>query len=105
MFDVGFWELVLVGLVALLAFGPNELPRLVRDTVRVIRKLRAAANAAGDELRRELQLDDLDMDQRPRPGSPLHQVSDVVNEIASEVRRPISPALPRRDSDQDNAQT
>lgn len=94
MFDVGFWELMLVGLVALLAFGPQELPRLARNTVRVLRKLRAAANAAGDELRRELQLDDLDVDYR-RPGSPLDHVRGVVDEvrqIADETRRPLPPA-------------
>lgn len=60
MFDIGFWELVVVGLVTLLAFGPRELPRLVRDTLRMTRKLRAAAHAASAELRRELQLDDLE---------------------------------------------
>ncbi|HLF97787.1 MAG TPA: Sec-independent protein translocase protein TatB [Methylococcaceae bacterium] len=60
MFDIGFWELVVVGLVTLLAFGPRELPRLVRDTLRLTRRLRAAAQAASTELRRELQLDDLE---------------------------------------------
>jgi sec-independent protein translocase protein TatB len=60
VFDIGFWELVVVGLVTLLAFGPRELPRLVRDTLRMTRKLRAAAHAASAELRRELQLDDLE---------------------------------------------
>lgn len=105
MFDVGFWELVLVGLVALLAFGPNELPRLVRDTVRVVRKLRAAANAAGDELRRELHLDDLDDEHLPHSGSPLHQVRDVMNEIASDINRPLPPPLPRSKPGQDDAQT
>ena len=64
MFDIGFWELILVGLVALLAFGPEELPRLVRDTVRAIRKLRSAAAAASTELRRELQIDEIDQSFR-----------------------------------------
>jgi sec-independent protein translocase protein TatB len=31
MFDVGFWELVLVGIVALLVVGPERLPGLARQ--------------------------------------------------------------------------
>ncbi|BBL69528.1 Sec-independent protein translocase protein TatB [Methylogaea oryzae] len=99
MFDVGFWEVVLVGLVALLAFGPKELPRLVRDTVRVMRSLRAAAAAAGDELRRELRLDELD--HPPQAGSALGQIKDLVNEI----RQPLPPpntAASRPTPDQDD---
>lgn len=87
MFDVGFWEVMLVGLVALLAFGPNELPRLARDTLRFTRKLRSAATAAGDELRRELRLDDLDAPSRP--GAALDQIRSLVDE----VRQPLPPPV------------
>lgn len=108
MFDVGFWELILVGMVALLAFGPKELPHLVRGTVRVMRKLRAAASIAGEELRRELQLDELDLDNRtPRPGSPMGHVQDVVDEvrqITNEARRRPPPTLSRHSPEQDDEQ-
>ena len=30
MFDVGFWELALVGLICLIVVGPQRLPELVR---------------------------------------------------------------------------
>ena len=30
MFDVGFWELLIIGLVALLVIGPERLPGLAR---------------------------------------------------------------------------
>lgn len=82
MFDVGFWELVMVGLVTLLAFGPRELPRLVRDTLRLTRRLRAAAHAASQELRRELQLDDLE-----------NTVSDARRDLRANLLE--TPATPR----------
>lgn len=100
MFDVGFWEVILVGLVALLAFGPKELPRLVRDTVRVLRKLRAAATAAGDELRRELQLDELD--HPPRPGSALGQIKDLVDEVRQPSQSPPTTTGSRPNPNQDD---
>lgn len=89
MFDVGFWELVLVGLVALLAFGPNELPRLARDAVRLVRKLRAATQAAGHELRRELQLDELDLPHAPRSGSLLNPIREAVEDIRRPLAQPV----------------
>jgi sec-independent protein translocase protein TatB len=31
MFDIGFWELVMVAIVALLVAGPNRLPKLAAE--------------------------------------------------------------------------
>ncbi len=59
MFDVGFWELVLIGLVALLVFGPERLPRLVRETGLWVRKARNVVSSAKTEIDRELQLFEL----------------------------------------------
>ena len=59
MFDVGFWELLLIALVALLVFGPERLPRLVRETSLWIRKARSVVASARTEIDRELQLYEL----------------------------------------------
>ena len=59
MFDVGFSELVLIALVALLVFGPERLPKLVRETSFWIRKIRGAVTSARSEIERELQLAEL----------------------------------------------
>lgn len=59
MFDVGFSELVLIALVALLVFGPERLPRLVRETALWLRKARSALGAAKAEIDQELQLYEL----------------------------------------------
>ncbi len=40
MFDIGFWELVLIGVVALLVVGPDEFPTLVRNCGRGLGKFR-----------------------------------------------------------------
>ena len=59
MFDVGFMEMVLIALVALLVFGPERLPRLVRETSLWIRKARMVVASARTEIDRELQLYEL----------------------------------------------
>ena len=34
MFDIGFWELLLIAIISLLVAGPEKLPELVRDAGR-----------------------------------------------------------------------
>lgn len=59
MFDVGFSELVLIALVALLVFGPERLPRLAREAAFWLRKVRSTLGAAKAEIDQELQLYEL----------------------------------------------
>ena len=40
MFDIGFSELVVIAIVALLVVGPRELPQLLRHAGRMVAKLR-----------------------------------------------------------------
>ena len=68
MFDVGFSEMVLVGLIALLVFGPERLPRVAKEAALWIRKARSMASSVKQEIDRELQLQDLkeSMDKQKR---------------------------------------
>jgi len=59
MFEIGFWELVLVAVVALLVFGPERMPGLVREVVSIVRHVRQLLSSARDQMNRELELDEL----------------------------------------------
>lgn len=59
MFDVGFSEILLIALVSLIVFGPERLPKLVRETTYWIRKIKGAMSTAKTEIDRELQLMEL----------------------------------------------
>ncbi|BBA32462.1 Sec-independent protein translocase protein TatB [Methylocaldum marinum] len=41
MFEIGFWEMVLVGAVGLLVLGPERLPRVARETAQWVRKTKS----------------------------------------------------------------
>ncbi|MBP1152927.1 MULTISPECIES: Sec-independent protein translocase protein TatB [Methylocaldum] len=59
MFDIGFWELVLVGVVSLLVFGPERLPKVAREVALWVRRARAMAASVRQEIDHELQLQEL----------------------------------------------
>lgn len=59
MFDVGFGELLLIGLVALLVLGPERLPGAARTAGRLLGKLRKSWSDVRAEVERELKAEEL----------------------------------------------
>lgn len=55
MFDIGFWELVVIGVVALLVFGPEEFPTMVRNVMGTMRKVRQLASSVRADLDHEIR--------------------------------------------------
>lgn len=54
MFDIGFFELMLIGIIGLVVLGPERLPHAIRMTSAWIGKIRRASIAVKDELEREV---------------------------------------------------
>lgn len=59
MFDVGFSELIVIGVVALLVLGPERMPKLARDVGRWIGRARRYVNRVREEIDREVELGEL----------------------------------------------
>ncbi|MFK8068435.1 MAG: Sec-independent protein translocase protein TatB [Gammaproteobacteria bacterium] len=59
MFDVGFWELAVIGVVALLVLGPERLPRAVRTAGLWISKARRTVTTMKAEIERELDIEEM----------------------------------------------
>jgi len=59
MFDVGFTELLLVGLVALLVLGPERLPVAARTAGLWIGRLKRSVGAIKAEVEREIGADEI----------------------------------------------
>lgn len=60
MFEVGFSELLLVGVVALLVLGPERLPVAARTLGRGLGQARRAMHALRTQVEREIELPNLD---------------------------------------------
>ena len=59
MFDVGFSELLVIALVALLVLGPERLPRAARMAGLWVRRARAQWHSVRAELESEIAAEDL----------------------------------------------
>ncbi|MGD7035971.1 Sec-independent protein translocase protein TatB [Methylotuvimicrobium buryatense] len=59
MFDVGFWELILIGLVSLLVIGPERLPKAARIAGFWVGKLRNTVASVKAEIKQELQAEEI----------------------------------------------
>jgi len=59
MFDIGFWELLLIALVALVVVGPERLPKLIRVVGLWVGKANASVQSIRSEISRELRAEEL----------------------------------------------
>jgi sec-independent protein translocase protein TatB len=59
MFDVGFSEMVIVAIVALVVIGPEKLPKVARTLGHLVGRLQRYVNDVKADINREMELDEL----------------------------------------------
>ena len=59
MFDVGFSELMLIAVVALVVIGPERLPAVARTLGHLFGRLQRYVNEVKADISREIELDEL----------------------------------------------
>jgi len=59
MFDIGFSELVVIGVVALVVIGPERLPKTARTVGHLFGRLQRYVNDVKADINREMELDEL----------------------------------------------
>jgi len=79
MFDIGFSELLLIAIVALVVLGPERLPKAARFAGLWVRRARAQWDSVKQELERELEAEELKRN--------LHSVQASLREAESQLRQ------------------
>lgn len=80
MFDVGFFELLLLGVVALLVIGPERLPKVARTAGLWIGKGRRMLQSVKADIEQELRAEELKRILKEQAGS------NAVHEILEETK-------------------
>ena len=83
--NIGGWELIVIVLVGLFIFGPERLPKVISDGVRMLRGLRNMARNATNDLSRELGTEVSLEDLHPKTFIRKHLLSE---EEEAQLRRP-----------------
>lgn len=107
MFDMGFGELLLIGVVALLVLGPERLPGAARTAGQWVGRVRATVTRLTGELERELRADELRRSLREESREieqAAGELRDLGDRTAAQLRDVTAPpkaptALPARGDD------
>ena len=59
MFDVGFWEFALIGVIALIVVGPERLPGIARTVGLYVGKFKKFVTSIQEDVKNELESDKL----------------------------------------------
>ena len=78
MFDFGFSELIVIGVVLLVVVGPERLPRVARTAGHLLGRVQRYVSDVKSDIQREMQLDELKKLQE--------QVRQQAQELESSVR-------------------
>ena len=105
MFDIGFSELLVIAVVALVVLGPERLPKAARFAGLWVRRARAQWYSVKAELEHDLAADELKRSLRDtedamrRAQSGLRDAGDSVRRefdaVREEVESPASPQAPQ----------
>lgn len=89
MFDINGWEFIVLALLGLFIFGPERLPKVIGDGMRMLRQVRTMARNATSDLSRELGTDISVEDLNPKTFIRKHLLSE---EDEAALRRPFDDA-------------
>ncbi len=95
MFDVGFSELLLILVVALVVVGPERLPKLARTAGLYLGRARRMAAAVKADVQRELAAEDLKQTlQKQVESVGLHDIIEETADAATAAERLFKPDAP-----------
>jgi sec-independent protein translocase protein TatB len=85
MFDVGFWELGIIAVVALLVIGPERLPRVARTAGLWIGRARRFVSDVKADIDKEIKAEELKqvLEEQAKKANPLHE---IVEETRSDLQ-------------------
>ena len=78
MFDIGFSELIVIGIVALIVIGPERLPKVARTMGHLVGRLRRYVSEVKSDISREMQMEE------------LHKLHGDFRQAAHEVKQSVT---------------
>ncbi len=86
MFDMGFQEIVLIGIIALVVIGPERLPAVARNIGRWVGKMQRFVAGVKSDIASELQTDEL-RSMLTSQEDQIRELKDMVKETQTDLER------------------
>src|SRR5919109_636110 len=113
MFDIGFSELLVIGLVALIVIGPQKLPRVARTAGHLLGRLQRYVADVKADINREIELEELRKmrdsmqkaasDMQSAVDQELTKTADELNKAAASATGDSAPSEPAKAPEQKQA--
>ncbi|MGH8689732.1 MAG: Sec-independent protein translocase protein TatB [Burkholderiales bacterium] len=87
MFDIGFSELLVIGVVALIVIGPEKLPRVARTVGHLAGRLQRYVADVKADINREIELEE------------LRKMRDSMQQAASSMQTAVQSELDKTETD------
>lgn len=101
MFDVGFWELSIIMVVALLVIGPERLPGLARKAGLYLGKARRFVASVKNDINQELKAEELKRILKEQQDSAgLHEIIEETKQSISQAKQDYLVKSPEADPSQ-----
>ena len=94
MFDVGFMELILIGVVALVVVGPDRLPALARTTGKWVGKMRSFVSNVKTDIDKELKAEELKqvLEKQKEMANPVESIFEDTKDAFGKVQEEVEKA-------------
>ena len=89
MFDSGFLEMLVIGVVALLVVGPERLPGLARKAGQLVGKARAFVNTTKADIEKELQAEEM-KSMLSRQEQEISELRDMMQDATQTLNKEVS---------------
>lgn len=92
MFDIGFFEVCLIGVIALLVIGPEKLPKVARTTGLWMGKIQGLVKTVKHQVDEQVRMEELKQSIQQQADSlenklniSLHSADSQINEAVTEL--------------------
>ena len=87
MFDIGFFEILVIGVLALLVLGPERLPGAIRSTLKTVRSVRNMASGFKQEVEHQLRVHELHENLKKAEQQGLKDLTPEFQDSVDELKK------------------
>ncbi len=89
MFGMGFTEILMIAVIAIIFLGPEKLPQFLVDIAKFFKSLKRAVNDAKTQLEREVQITEL-KDEAEEYKKKFRSITEEMSSVTAQLDDPLA---------------